>query len=80
MTPNRDELYELQERIAKLTPDEQLMLAQHILGGIRRKHFFDHEAYQRAIRADFDAVLAHEAARRAANDPDTPPEQARVAG
>jgi hypothetical protein len=51
MTPNHNELYELRERIAKLTREEQLMLAEDILRTIRKEHFTDHEANRRAMEA-----------------------------
>jgi len=50
MTTNHDELYQLRERIAKLTPGEQLLLAEGILANIRRAHFTDHEALDRSLR------------------------------
>jgi hypothetical protein len=49
MTPDHDELYQLRERIAKLTPEEQLLLAEGILADIRRDHFTDHEADRKAM-------------------------------
>ena len=65
MTPNRTEMHELRERIAKLTPEEQLMLAEDILRIIRRGHFTDHEANRRSMEAmlndpDFQRVLNNE--------------------
>lgn len=47
MTRNSNELHELQERIAKLTPEEQLYLVERVLAKIRDKHFTDHEALDR---------------------------------
>lgn len=62
MTPNRDEMRQLRERITKLTREEQLLLAEDILRTIRKEHFTDHEAYYRALREDFEAMCAREAA------------------
>jgi hypothetical protein len=65
MTPNHDELYQLRERIAKLTPEEQLLLAEGILADIRRGHFTDHEADRKALQEmladpDYQRVLNNE--------------------
>lgn len=55
---------ELSQRIGKLTPEEQLLLAEEILSGVRRAHFTDVEAYRRAVRDELAALLAAEAAER----------------
>lgn len=84
MTPNRDEMRQLRERVAKLTREEQLLLAEDILRTIRKEHFTDHEAYYRALREDFEALRAREAAEQAASEAAgvTPsgPEATRAAG
>lgn len=49
MTDDRNELHELRTRIAKLTREQQLLLAEGILSNIRRDHFTDHEANRRAM-------------------------------
>lgn len=66
MTPNWPELHALRERIARLTPEERLYLVQEIVGCIRKEFFTDHEAPKRELRAELEAVLAYEAANRAA--------------
>jgi len=65
LTANLTQVYALREQIAKLTPEEQLILAEAILRGIRDAHFTDHEAYRQAVREDYEAMLAREAAGRA---------------
>lgn len=65
MTPNRAEMHELRQRVKNLTREEQLMLAEGILADIRRTHFTDHEADQKAWEErmndpDFQRVLNNE--------------------
>jgi hypothetical protein len=62
------ERYELLERIGKLTPEEQLMLAEGILRNIRRAHFTDHEA----LRRDAEAMAADPGIQKALRNEDLP--------
>lgn len=72
-----DEYYELGRRIKELTPEEQLQLAEEILYDIRRRRFTDEEARRQAVRDELAALLAREAAERAAQNAAGPN---RVAG
>jgi hypothetical protein len=46
-----NERYELQQRIARLSVADQLLLVESILARIRDKHFADQEAIQQEIAA-----------------------------
>jgi hypothetical protein len=50
------ELADLLQRVTALPPGEQLLLAESILGGLRRTHFHDDEV----LRQDLAALVAHE--------------------
>lgn len=59
---NNAVLYELQQRIAQLTPEDQMKLMERVLAKIRTAHFHDHEADERAmdemmVDPDFQRVL-----------------------
>ncbi|MDB5306401.1 MAG: hypothetical protein JWO38_603 [Gemmataceae bacterium] len=77
MSPDRNALTELHERVAGLTTEEQLLLVQGILARIRQSHFSDPAAYRREL----EDLVAHERAGRRSDQPSLPfPESAREAG
>jgi hypothetical protein len=77
MTADRNELHELRERIAKLSPEQRMMLAEEILSDIRREHFTDHEANRRAM----EQMLTDPEYQRVLNNQDLPYlEETRDAG
>jgi hypothetical protein len=68
MASNRDELFDLQQRIARLTPEDQLYLVERVLAGIRHAHFTDHEA----MRKELEAMAADPGIQRVLRNEDLP--------
>ena len=48
---DQNELYELQQRIARLPVGDQLLVVEVILAGIRNSRFTDHEEIKQEIAA-----------------------------
>jgi hypothetical protein len=51
MPTNQHELFDLQQRIARLPPEDQMNLVERVLAGIRKEHFTDHEAIKQELAA-----------------------------
>jgi hypothetical protein len=60
MPANGNELSDLQERIRSLSVTDQLYLLARIADGLRREHFTDHEADEKAAAAFAEHYVATE--------------------
>lgn len=68
MNANRNEVYELTQRVLELPPEQQMMVVEEILRTIRKAHFTDHEALDREMAA----MVADPAFQRVLNNQDLP--------
>jgi hypothetical protein len=68
MTDDRNEMDELRARIAKLTPERRMLLAEEILSAIRRDYLTDHEARRR----EMEEMMADPDFRKALDDENLP--------
>jgi hypothetical protein len=66
MTTNRAELQELRDRIAKLTREDQLLLAEEIVRGIRKLCFTDDASDRSAL----DEMIGDQSFQRVLNNRD----------
>jgi hypothetical protein len=51
MADDKNEVYDLVDRAARLSPGEQLYLVEKILAGLRYAHFTDHKAMKQELAA-----------------------------
>lgn len=84
MKRNPELVREVRQKLALLTPDERLLIAQEIIGDVRHEHFVDHEwlareAQEMANDPDIQRVLRGEdlpGLAEAYGFPETPPDKA----